>query len=649
MEYQELKKQLQENIESVISHLFPNAKKEGNRYKVGSINGEEGDSLVIETTSGKEGLWSDFSSSGDDKGSIVWLFVRKFGGVKEGYEEIYKFLNIEDQFEKYKELDHSSYDRPKVDWGKRPITRVIKYLEGRGIKKETMIDFKIRSASKFFPKASRELVSYVFPYIDDNNNLCNAKYVALDRDPKGKKYEVSSRNGKHSLFGMNLVFDMIKSEGDLSLVICEGEIDCMSVYQCGFPSVSVPFGCGSTNWIDSCWNFLSMFNNIIIAFDSDQAGRDAIKKISGRLGLSKCKVVEFPEGEDANSVLQKEDGPDLLSSLIENADFARHDKIADARTMVQLTVKSFKEGRREDKGEDWNGWTGRDSINWKVRPSEMTIHCGYPGGAKTTSLLQGMAYYTLVKNHKCAIASTEQIPKSLLETMTYQAIGRNLDKDDEEDIKIFESTATLLAERSYMYDFRGIARIDDLMDFARYCCKVKGVQHFILDSLTNSDVDLEDGKNVSQFLNRAVEFMVETGVHFHLVAHVRKGNQMDIRDIPRFDAVKGTNAFGALTTNCVTWWRNYRKEEHLKIFDLYNKIHDDKGRTRSEVDSMWGDSLCLISKQKEGGQVGKYPLWYNRDNYKFSRDSNRPQDSYIDIRDGRVYAEYDEENIDEPF
>jgi len=650
MEFDKIKKELQNRVEEVVLELFPEARKEGSRYLVGSIEGESGSSLRIETDAGKAGVWKDFAT--DECGSIVWLFIKKFGR-SEGYLRIRKFLGISEDFSKYGGIENTiPYTPPKPDWDKgKPKDEVIEYLLSRGIRKEILKSYHVKSATKFFPSAGKALPCYVFPYFDEEHKLCNIKYVALERNEKGKKHELSSKNAKHSLFGLNRAFKNVSSESKFFAVICEGELDALSVAQAGYAAVSPPYGCSALQWIDVCYKFLYSFAEIYILFDNDDKGQKAAKIVSGRLGLERCKIVRLPEGiKDANKLINELDGEDTLIQCIESATYADHDKIANPESIVQLTVKSFKAGRSEDQGIPWCGWEGRESINWKVRPSEMTIHCGYPGGGKTTNLLQGMAYLTLVKNHKCAIASTEVEPYTLMKTMTYQAIGRDLDHTNESDIELFRQVITILMDRIYLYDFRGIAKIADLMDFARYCCKVKGVEHFVLDSLTNSDIDLEDGNKVTQFLNSAVDFMVNTGVHYHLVAHLRKGDMMDIRNIPKFDAVKGTGSFGALTSNCVTWWRNYRKANHLKVFEwdgggkneLGERI-DDKGRTKDKIEKMWGDTICSVSKQKVGGNVGEYKMWYDPETYRFKTYPLPSNDSYVNIgEDNKVIAESDE-------
>ena len=57
-----LKEYLNENIILFLKELFPNGKIIGTNFKIGSLQGEKGNSLSISLLEGKIGIWSDFST-----------------------------------------------------------------------------------------------------------------------------------------------------------------------------------------------------------------------------------------------------------------------------------------------------------------------------------------------------------------------------------------------------------------------------------------------------------------------------------------------------------------------------------------------------------------------------------------------------------
>lgn len=74
----EIRAQLQNNIEQVVAYLFPQGKRRGAQYLVGNIDGDPGESLVIELAGQKCGVWYDFATG--DKGDVIalWAAARQF-------------------------------------------------------------------------------------------------------------------------------------------------------------------------------------------------------------------------------------------------------------------------------------------------------------------------------------------------------------------------------------------------------------------------------------------------------------------------------------------------------------------------------------------------------------------------------------------
>lgn len=66
-----------------------------------------------------------------------------------------------------------------------------------------------------------------------------------------------------------------------AVVLCEGEIDCMSYAQYGISALSVPFGGGKgakQQWIEFEYHNLDRFEEIFISMDVDDVGREAARK-----------------------------------------------------------------------------------------------------------------------------------------------------------------------------------------------------------------------------------------------------------------------------------------------------------------------------------------------------------------------------------
>jgi 5S rRNA maturation endonuclease (ribonuclease M5)/KaiC/GvpD/RAD55 family RecA-like ATPase len=76
-----------------------------------------------------------------------------------------------------------------------------------------------------------------------------------------------------------------------SVIITEGEFDCMTLDQLGFTAVGVP---GALSWQDAWTNYLSDSKRIYICFDNDDTGNSAAEKLASKLG-AKTRIVSMPK------------------------------------------------------------------------------------------------------------------------------------------------------------------------------------------------------------------------------------------------------------------------------------------------------------------------------------------------------------------
>lgn len=88
--------------------------------------------------------------------------------------------------------------------------------------------------------------------------------------------------------------------------VCEGELDAATLTLAGLPTVGVP---GSTMWKSHWAEMLRGYETVFVFSDGDEAGQRLTHEITK--DLKNTKVIVFPEGEDANSILVSQ-GVDAL-------------------------------------------------------------------------------------------------------------------------------------------------------------------------------------------------------------------------------------------------------------------------------------------------------------------------------------------------
>lgn len=218
--------------------------------------------------------------------------------------------HCEARFVKHVPFEQKQYVKPNIEWQNytKLSDKVVKWFEGRGISQKTLIAAKIGEKKEFMPQTVKDENCIMFPYFR-NGELVNTKF----RDAR-KNFKLVS--------GAELIwwnYDALKKHDEV--VICEGEIDGLAFMQAGFDNVvSVPNGAniGKMEYFDSSFEDLNKVKSFIIATDNDLKGLDLKNDLIRRLGIEKCKTVNFKHFKDANEVLASE-GVEGLQNLIKSA------------------------------------------------------------------------------------------------------------------------------------------------------------------------------------------------------------------------------------------------------------------------------------------------------------------------------------------
>lgn len=191
----------------------------------------------------------------------------------------------------------------------KPKSAAVKYLENRGISQAIAERYQITTK-----KDSDNILT--FPFIHDDE-ICLIKYRKIDYDPaKDNNKEWSERGGKPILFGMSQC-----NLENKTLIICEGQLDSLSVSESGFENaVSVPTGARGFTWIPHCWDWMHNFTTIIVFGDHEKGHITLLDDISRRF---RCEIrhvreEDYKDCKDANDILRKY-GKEQIKVCIKNA------------------------------------------------------------------------------------------------------------------------------------------------------------------------------------------------------------------------------------------------------------------------------------------------------------------------------------------
>lgn len=221
-----------------------------------------------------------------------------------------------------------------------PKESSIAYLAGRGISEDTARRYNITTHNKHDN-------ILCFPFYDENAILRFIKY----RNMKYKKGDAGNKEWceadcKPILFGMNHC-----NPDDGPLIITEGQIDSLSVAECGIPNaVSVPNGKNGFTWVPHCWDFVQQFKEIIIFGDCENEEITLLDEMYKRFRKDKIikhvRIKDYLGHKDANEILQAE-GKAAIESAIKHAEPVRNPriiKVADVKRVDMSNIGGIETG-----------------------------------------------------------------------------------------------------------------------------------------------------------------------------------------------------------------------------------------------------------------------------------------------------------------
>ena len=252
-------------------------------------------------------------------------------------------------------------------------------------------------------------------------------------------------------------------------------------------------------------------------------------------------------------------------------------------------------------------WT-KTHGNIALRSGEVSLWTGMNGHGKS-QLLGQVILLALVQGVKACIASLEMKPVATMARMTRQASATS--RPSERFIREFHAWTD---GKLWLYDQQGTVKSDRMLAVARFCHAELGVTHFVIDSLMKCGIGVDDYNRQKAFVDEITSLARDTGMHIHIVAHSRKGQ--DENTPPGKMDVKGASEITDQVDNVFSVWRNKRKENEAQ-----------KPNPRAEILES-PDALLICDKQRHGEWEGTAGLYFHRDSLQYMGGANSRPDPY---------------------
>lgn len=375
-------------------------------------------------------------------------------------------------------------------------------LRSRKITEETCRKFNVRVDSGPVVR---------FPYY--NSARAVVAYKERDQD---KNFRWSGRNTDHQLFGQHLW------GAGKSIVITEGELDALSVYQARptWPVVSVPNGAAAASKdLKHQIPWLLGFDEIVLMFDGDEAGQKAAQDCASLFPPDRVFLAALGSYKDASEALQAGEAEAIRQAVWNKRPWTPQ-TIVDGTTLFDL-VSAPLHGKDAD-----YPYAALNQLTSGLRLGELVTVTAGSGVGKSTFC--GEICQALIDQDFCVgyIALEESIKRTALRLMTVKA-NKPLHLSNEIDATQFRAAfdSSVGSGRVFLRDGFGSVDPDVILNDIRFMVKAKSVSWVILDHLSillSGNESDDERKLIDRTMTKLRSFVEETGIGMILISHLRR-------------------------------------------------------------------------------------------------------------------------------
>lgn len=434
---------------------------------------------------------------------------------------------------------------------------------------DSEMEFKALKA-RGITSATCQKYGYFVTRDDFGNTIQVANYK---KDGKTIFQKVRGKDKKFSIRGEqeNVFFGQHLFPSGKKLVITEGEIDCLTVSQIQdnkYPVVSVPFGAGSAKKLfKEQAEWLQNFEEVIVMFDMDEAGRKAIKSVSGILPPHKLKIASLPL-KDPNECLLNGKADEVVRAIW-NATEYRPDGIINAKDMKE----SFFSQEADIVSYDFPWADGLTKMTQGIRKGEMILLTAGTGIGKSTMAREIAFKLKMADDLKIGMVMLEEnVNKTLRDLLSIACatplhlVWNTVDKKE-----VADAYDVVFGDGGFcLYDHFGSIESSNLLEKIRFLITSENCDFIIFDhvSIAVSGLDessMNERKAIDMLMTQLRALVEETGAGIIVVSHLRKG---DTKSTPfeqggtiSLDDLRGSGSLKQLPDTVLALERNQQADD----------------------------------------------------------------------------------------
>ena len=350
-----------------------------------------------------------------------------------------------------------------------------------------------------------------FPYCDGDGVLQGIK---VKNKRKDFYYEGVPTD---TLFGQHL----FPSTGK-RITITEGELDAASCFEAmpTWPMVSLPHGAASAKKdIQKQIPLLQGYEEIVLFFDNDDAGRKAADEAASILPPGKVKIARLEGYNDPSEALQADDAASIREAIW-NAKPYRPDGIIEGKTLLKLVTTPTPPA---DHDYPFRGL--QDKLHG-IRYRELTTITSGSGQGKSAFCRQ-LAADLLQQGVRIGYLALEESNRRTALGLMSSALGKALHIGEHDEQELENSFRNTIANWNlYLFDGFGSFDPDVIYNRIEYLasgleCRVIFLDHL---SILLSGLDGDERRMIDTTMTKLRSLVERTNISLFLVSHLRRSN-----------------------------------------------------------------------------------------------------------------------------
>ena len=354
-----------------------------------------------------------------------------------------------------------------------------------------------------------------------DGELLQFPYFSSDGVLQGKKIKTKKKDFRYEGISTDTLFGQHRfPTTGKRIVITEGELDAASCYEAmpGWPMVSLPHGAASAKKdVQKQIPLFQGYEEIVLFFDSDAAGRQATDEACSVLPPGKVKIARLETYKDASDACQADD-LEAIRRAIWDAKPYRPDGIIDGKTLLETVTTP------EPPCDHEYPFDGLQTLLHGIRYRELTTITAGSGQGKSAFCRQ-LAAHLLQQGVRVGYLALEESNRRTALGLMSSALGKSLHMGEHEREELDDAFQRTIANWNlYLFDGFGSFAPDIIYNRIEYLatgleCRVVFLDHL---SILLSGLDGDERRMIDTTMTKLRSLVERTGISLFLVSHLRR-------------------------------------------------------------------------------------------------------------------------------